>query len=80
MYGGGLFNVATTDNQTFFLFSLRENQDTYMFSICEEKTVNVEEAIERCPPPKTDKQILDELRMAYALQPRGLRVMGLVPI
>ena len=42
--------------------------------------MKVEEPIEECPPPQTDKEILEEIRMAYALQPRGQRVMGLVPL
>ena len=63
-----------------FLFSIRNNQDTYLFSICEDKNVQVQEPIEESPPPKTDKEVLEEIRMAYSLQPRGRRVMGLVPL
>ena len=63
-----------------FLFSIRRNQDTYLFCICAEKNVKVQEPIEESPPPPTDKEIVEQIRMAYTLQPRGRRVMGLVPI
>ena len=51
-----------------------------MYSICPDKDMKVEEPIEECPPPATDKEILDQIRMAHALEPRGRRVMGLVPM
>ena len=42
--------------------------------------MKVEEPIEESPPPLRDKEILEHIRTAEALQPRGRCVMGLVPI
>ena len=51
-----------------------------MYSICPDKDMKVEQPIEECPPPPTDKEILEQMKMSSALQPRGPRVMRLVPM
>ena len=49
-----------------------------MYSICPDRDMKVEQPIEECPPPPTDEEILEQMRMSYTLQPRGRRLMGLV--
>ena len=42
--------------------------------------MEVVEPIEESPPPLTDKEIVEQIKMAEAHQPKGQRVCGLIPI